>query len=48
MIAVFKMVKGKDVGILTILLAVIMSLIYAGVPILLQMSIGEKYFKKFI
>ncbi len=47
-ITIFKMVEGKDIGVLAIILAIIMSLVYAGVPILLQMSIGEKLFKKFV
>jgi hypothetical protein len=46
--AVFKMVQGKDVDVLTIVLAIIMALVYAAVPILLQMSVGERYFKRFV
>jgi hypothetical protein len=43
-----KLAQGKDVDLLTIVLGIIMALVYAGVPILLQMSVGEKYFKKFV
>jgi hypothetical protein len=42
------MITEKDVNILMILLAILISIIYGILPILLQMSIGEKYFKIFI
>jgi predicted MFS family arabinose efflux permease len=47
-ITVIKLVTENDIGNISILLAIILSILYFVVPILLQMSIGEKYFKTFI
>jgi hypothetical protein len=47
-VAVLKLAQGKDVDVLSIVLGIIMALVYAGVPILLKMSVGEKYFEKFV
>jgi len=47
-ITIIKIINGKDVNILMIILAIVTSIIYVVLPILLQMSIGEKYFKRYV